>query len=118
MIIIFFPHRIQEVITYDYNQLYSRLGHLIIDFLLAKDMIPSSALKDPIILILLLHIRFLMKTTNPKVFMVLLHTHFLMKILDLRILLVLLHIHLLMKIIALHSWTNVILLSHFLNLCD
>jgi len=77
MIIIFFPHRIQEVITYDYNQLYSRLGHLIIDFLLAKDMIPSSALKDPIILILLLHIRFLMKTTNPKVFMVLLHTHFL-----------------------------------------
>jgi hypothetical protein len=32
-----------EVISYDYNQLCNRLGHLVIDFLVVKDRIPSSA---------------------------------------------------------------------------
>ncbi len=33
-----------EVISYDYNQLWSCLEHLVIDFLVAKDKIPSNVL--------------------------------------------------------------------------
>ncbi len=33
-----------EVISYDYNQLWSCLEHLIVDFLVATDKIPSSVL--------------------------------------------------------------------------
>jgi hypothetical protein len=29
-----------EIIFYEYNQLYNHLGHLVIDFLIAKDLIP------------------------------------------------------------------------------
>jgi hypothetical protein len=34
-----------EVISYDYNQLCSHLGHLVINFLVAKDKIPSCDFK-------------------------------------------------------------------------
>jgi hypothetical protein len=37
----FFSHKI-KVISYDYNQLCSCLGLLVIDFLIAKDKIPSN----------------------------------------------------------------------------
>jgi hypothetical protein len=33
-----------EVISYDYSQLCTCLGHLVIDFLVANDIIPSSSL--------------------------------------------------------------------------
>jgi hypothetical protein len=33
-----------EVISYDYNQLCRCLEHLVVDFLVAKDKIPSSVL--------------------------------------------------------------------------
>jgi len=35
-----------EVTSYDYNQLCSHLGHLIIDFLVVKDRIASSEMFD------------------------------------------------------------------------
>jgi hypothetical protein len=39
-----FPCRF-EVTSYDYNQLYSHLGHLMIDFLVIKDIILSNEWK-------------------------------------------------------------------------
>ncbi len=41
MIIIFF-HIGFEILSYDYSQLYNHLGHLVIDFLVVKDIIPSN----------------------------------------------------------------------------
>jgi hypothetical protein len=35
-----------EIISYDYNQLCSHLRHLVIDFLVVKDKIPSSEIKS------------------------------------------------------------------------
>jgi hypothetical protein len=32
----------QKKIFYDYNQLYNHLGHVVIDFLVAKDINPSN----------------------------------------------------------------------------
>jgi len=39
-----FFHIMFEVISYDYNQLCSCLEYLVVDFLVAKDKIPSSVL--------------------------------------------------------------------------
>jgi hypothetical protein len=37
-----FVHIGMEIVPYEYNQLYNHLRHLIIDFLIAKDLIPSN----------------------------------------------------------------------------